>query len=373
MKHIRFCQNNLLQLPTTVLTASSALANFPVSNAVDSYRYRAWMTGGHFAITAANQNVHINTGGDLTAVVPIGSYATGAALALAIQTALNAVSTNWICVYVPASGLFVFFRIVGPATLRLTITTNAIWDTIGFTSGVDTAANPGFAVGNVRRNHTSEKVLFDLGTAQEVRAFFAIGAAAQYFKISSTAVQTLKANNIPSMVGAPISISITAEDQGNFRFLETEDFANTTYRYWEWEFQDRENPNGPNFPVNQIYLGRFISPVFTNLHLGLVREIIDDSREFKSSGGSKFWRRVPRYWRYSSTSVEYLIDSDRTELERVFSEIGTTTPIFISYDPDASISATVGEFTKYMRVDSASVSHQLYKYFNIDFSADELI
>lgn len=373
MKNIRFCQNNLLQLPTTVLTASSALAAFPVSNAVDSYRYRAWMTGGRFVITAANQQIHINTGGNLTANVAIASYTSGAALATAIAAALNAVSTAWSCSYSDTTGKFTISRGPAPATLRLTVTTNAIWDTIGFTSGVDTSANPAAAVSNVRRNHTSESILFDLSTAQEIRAFFAIGAAAQYFKISSTAVQTLKANNIPSMIGAPISISITAEDQGNFKFLETDAFPNTTYRYWEWEFQDRENPNGPYFPVNQIYLGRFISPVLTNLHLGLVREIIDDSREFKSSGGSKFWRRVPRYWRYSSTSVEYLIDSDRTELERVFSEIGTTTPIFISYDPDASISATVGEFTKYMRVDSASVSHQLYKYFNIDFSADELI
>lgn len=372
MKNIRFCQNNLLQLPTTVLTASSALANFPASYAVDSYRYRAWMTGGRFVITATNNLIYINTGANITATVPAATYTSGAALATAIAAALNAVSTLWSSSYSDVTGKFTIGRSAGTAILRMTVTTNAIWDTIGFTAGVDTSANPSLAA-NVRRNHTSESILMDLATAQEIRAFFAIGAAAQYFKVSSTAVQTLKANNIPSMVGAPISISITAEDQGNFRFLETADFPNTTYRYWQWEFQDRENPNGPYFPVNQIYLGRFITPVFTNLNLGMVREIVDESREFKASGGPRFWRRVPRFWRYSSTSVEYLIDSDRTELERVFSEIGSTTPIFISYDPSASVSATVGEFTKYMRVDSASVSHQLYKYFNIAFSADELI
>jgi len=373
MSNIRFCQNNFLQVATTSAVASSAAAGFPLANAYDSYRYRAWRTGGNFDITTANQTIYINTGSNLSANIPAAAYASGALLAAAIQTALNSVSTLWVCTYSLATGKFFIDRSASPATLRLTQTTNAIWDTIGFTGVADVSVNPSGLTADVRRNHTSERVTIDLGAAIEVRAFHAIGGASEDFGISDTATVSLKGNNVPVFTAPPVDVSIVPERTGIFKYLEVADIANTTYRYWEFEFIDRENPNGPEFSLNQIYLGDYVSPATRNVNIGLQRTVVDQSRVFRSEGGVRYARRLPRYYRYSSTQVEFLIDSDRLELERVFETIGTTTPIFISYDPGALISNSVGEFTKYMTVESADVKHQLYKYHTIDFSAVEEI
>jgi hypothetical protein len=371
-KHIRFCQNNLLQLSGVIGTPSSAAVGFPYANAIDSYRYRAWRTNGAFEITVNNRNLYINDGSNKTAVLTTATYTSGALLAAQIQTQLNAVSTNWTCIY-QATGLFTIARSASPATLRVTVTTDSIWDTIGFTGGVDLSANPSSVSSNVRRNHTSEKLFIDLQAALEVRAFHAIAGASELFSISETAVVTLKANNIPFFSSAPLSVTITPERDGIFKYLETEDIANTTYRYWQFEFQDRENPNGPQFAINQLYLGTYVAPVLRNINLGLQREIVDESRAFTSEGGVRYFRRLPRYWRYSSTSIEFVIDEERVELERVFAELGQTTSLFISYDPGAAVSDSVGEFTKYMDIENASVQHQRYKYFTIDFAAREVI
>jgi len=372
MSNIRFCQSNLLQAATSLVAAGSTLAGFPIGNAYDTYRFSSYRTGGLFEMAATNNLLYLNDGSDKTATITVADYASGALLAAQIQTQLNAVSTNWTCTYSTTTGKFTIGRSSGTALFRLTQTTNAIWDIIGFTGAVDDDVGVG-QLADVRRNHTSEIITVDLGAALECRAMHMIGGAGENFAFSTTAVVTLIANNIPVYTGAPLSVVFAPETLGVFKYLEVADYPSTTYRYWRVKLVDRENPNGPNFPINQMYIGSYVSPANRTINIGLQRTLVNESRFFTTDGGVRYARRVPVYERYSSTQVEFLIDDDRLEIERVFREVGTTEPMFISYDPTAIISNSVGEFTKYMQIENADVKHQLYKYHTVDFAAREVI
>lgn len=369
---IRFCQNNYLAASGVVLTASGAKVGFPATNLFNPLRYMQWIAPGTFVITSANNQVPINDGADKSGSIATGTY-TYSTLATAIQTALNAASSNWTCVYDFDGGTFKYTinRSGGTKTLRLSDQTNAVWDTIGYVGTIDAAA--GVAADEVRC-HTSETLTVDLLAPRPIDAFFLVAAADAIFPISSAATITLKADNLPSNWGSPaVSRSLSREDTGIFHYLD--DLNDTTYRYAQFEFTDRKNPLGPeSFAFSVAYLGDYYSPTDANIQIGLTRTINDASEIFTSDAGVEFFRLKPGYWSWDSLSIQLLHDDDRTQLESTLSTLGLTSPFFLSLDPLAQTSATAGEFTKYVRLTKAPILQSVrYKYWAGSISIKEVI
>jgi hypothetical protein len=370
---IRLCQNNLAAASGATVTYSSAAASFPGSNALAQERWKRWITAGAFKVTSSNKTIYIADGSNKTVTLTEATYAGGAALAAHIQTQLNASSSNWTCTYSTSTYKFTIGRSSGTATLRLTQTTNAAWSMLGYLGVADVSAGTGLAADAVRV-HTSERVDIDLGASKQVRAFFAIGQAGEDFPISSTATMTLKGDDIQANIDASptVSVTLSLDSYGNgvFRFLD--DLAATTLRYWRWEFSDKDNPNGPAFPIAQIFLGDYVT-FSRNFSLGFKRTLVDPSIVTYSQAGVPYVSRRTKFWRYEA-QVQYLIDEDRTEAERVFSELGVATPFFVALDPLAQLSASVGEWTKYVQFEQiGSMDHAVYKYFNSPYSMREVV
>ncbi len=357
---VRFCQNNMLAASGATLTASGSKSGYAVANLVDPYRYRQWIPPGTFVITTANQKIYINDGSNFTATIAAATY-TYTTLATAVAAALNAVSSNWTCTYdFGVTNKFTIGRSSGTKTLRLTQTTNAAWD--------QTAA-----AADVQRNHTSEFITFDLGVAKAPLAFMVVGPGDALFPIGSTATVTLKGNNVNSFTSPQVNVSLTAEGTGIVKWLD--DLADTTLRYWQYEFTDRTNTVGPEgFGQNIAYLGDYVTPLASNVINGFVWKLVDPSTTTYSVGGTPFFRRYTKYHRFDNLNMENLTQVDRLAFQSMYSSLGQTTPLFVALDPTLAISATAGEMTKYCRFDvDPACTHVIYQTFNSGFQLREVV
>jgi len=369
MTKARFLYNNFAASDFATITPSSELAGFDADNLVESFRFSGWRPTGQFTISATNKEIYINDGSDKTVSLTEAIYTTGALLAAHIQTRLNASSTLWTCTYSSTTFKFTIGRSSGTALLRLATTSNAVWNTIGYIGAVDDDVGTG-QVADVIRIHTSEYVTFDLGEARPVTTLAVIGRVSEAFKIPATATVRLYANNINSFSSPALTVNITSTADGIFHFLD----GDTTYRYWRFEFIDKENPAGPSaFDLRVLYLGSYESFTTHNINNGFSSVQSDDSIVSYSEGGTAFFRLKPKYWNYSF-SIEWVSESDRYLLRDMFNQVGISTPFFISIDPTGLISETVGELTKYVTfTDPYQQDHLRYKYFSQSMSVREVV
>lgn len=367
---VRFLQNNMLQASGVTLTASGAKTGFPLTNLVDPYRYRMWVPPGTFVITTANQSLPVNDGSNKTATVAAGTY-TYATLAAAVQTALNAVSTLWTCTYDFSGGTFRFTvgRTSGTKTLRCSVTTNAIWDTLGYTGSIDQTA----AAADQPRNHTSEWFTVDFGVARSPLAFVLFAAADTVFPLTSQATVTLKANNINDFTSPAITRTLTAENVGICHWLD--DLADTSYRYWKVEFSDRTNTAGPEgFGLNLAYLGDYVSPTTFNIVSGYGRTLVDPSVVQKSISGVAYFRKLQKYWTWDSFKVDYVSGADRLALEQLASSLGVDVPFILALDPTVVVSGSACELTKYVRFTTPpQAQHIIFDKFSVGFAVEEAV
>ncbi len=343
---IRFSDNNLAAATGAAVTVSSALSGFPASNLTDSYRFKTWKTGGNFTIGSTNNTLYINDGTNRTITLTSASY-TYTTLAAHVQTQLNASSSAWTCTYSTTTGKFTIGRSAGTKTLRLTQTTNAAWDTLGISGASDVDAASATLV---RRNHTSEYIDIDLGSAALAPTFCAlIGPLGETFSVSTSATVTLKANTSASFTSAPYSVTLTPDTHGIYQFLDTEAGTSTTYRYWRLEITDRENTVGPTgFKMGHLYLGDYTTIERRNVASGFSKTLVDSAEASESQGGALYFQSGLKYTTYEGVTLSYLDASDRRTLEQLFYDLGVSTPFYVSFDPTLLVSTSASEFTRYV-------------------------
>lgn len=344
--YTRFMDNNHAALTGGQITVSSELAAFPFTNAINPFRSKVWKPSGHFEITTSNQKLYINDGSNKTATITAADYDTPDLLATEMQTQLNAVSSGWTVNYNSVAGEYRFsFAHASAHTLKVSTTSNAIWDTIGFTGGIDLViSTEEFAL--EQRNHTTEYVIFDLGYNQEITFFGLVGILGEEFSISENATINLMGNNLNDFSSPPLTVSLTVTPGGVLKFLD--DVATNGYRFWKFEFEDKLNPNGPEgFSFGYLYLGDYTT-VSRNLTNGFIKRFNDPSIASESESGVIYYDTKTRYVTFENTSLQYLSQADRDTLEQMFFNFGTFTPFFISIDPLLCISEELYDFTKYV-------------------------
>jgi len=366
-KSIRFMNNQLAHTGNTVF--SSSTGTFPSSNVFNTSRSRVWTPSGHFLIDDTNNQFNAN---GFSASVANGNYATPAALVVALNTALDTITSGWAFAYSDVTKLF---SITAPSivVIDLSITTNSIWDTIGFgsaiySSGVSyTAPAP--------RIHTSEYLSIDLGIAQHVSFVGLIGPLDELFSLSEQAVVTISASNLPDLTTPAFSVMATITTGGVLEFIDTDNEEDTTYRYWKIDIQDRENIDGTDsLKFGFCYLGNAKTFTTTNVAKGFSKNITDPSKKSTSEGGQLFFQTKPKYYQFKSMSIELMDQVERLEVEQLFYDMGISEPMFISIDPTQSISLTADEYTKYCIFDSApDFKHVFLDYYSLSLSLREVL
>lgn len=343
--HIRFMGNNYLS-DSVAYTYSSQLSAFPISNIFNQARSKTAKFAGNFTVTATKNLIYINDGADKTATLTAASY-TYSTLATHVQTQLNAVSSNWVCTYDFTGGTFKFTisRSAGANVIRLTQTTNAAWDMLGFTGASDRSTDP--FVADEPRNHTEEWVEFDLILAQDCQFFAAIGAIDGPFGLSGLATAKLQANNVSLWTSPPIDLTLTKHDQGLFRFFD--DQTDMVYRRFRYYFQDRLNPCGPEgFELGHLYIGDYITFTTTNIATGFDAILVDPSDDQETDSGARFFVERTKYRLWSSCQIQLALAEERRDLTELYRDVGRTQSFYVSIDPTLEVSNELQEYTAYV-------------------------
>lgn len=370
MKQIRFMQNNFLQ---SGFTYSSQQSSFPAANAINTSRSRVWKPAGNFEVTALNNLIYINDGSNKTATITVGNY-TYATLATAIQTALNAVSTNWTCTYDNSlTYKFTISRSSGTNVLRKSQTTNAAWDMLGYTGNTDISVDPFIA--DEQRNHTSEWLKCDLGVPQLATFSGIISGIDKIFSLSATATVKIQANNIDYWVSPPVDITVPIGKISAMRMIDDPDDGGQTaaYRFWKIEIIDRLNYLGPEgIEIAYVYVGDHISMTQTNMATGFTKELTDPSNVLQSENGALFFEKRPRYLTLTNCEIQLINAQEREDIEQLFYDVGIREPMFVSVDPGVEVTISLEELTRFMvMISSPTLNHVLRDYYNISFEMRE--
>ena len=339
---IRFMANNLAALNKNSFTFSSEQTGFEANNVLDNFRSTVWRMNGHFELTSSINLIHGNDGSDFEATVAVASYSSPDLLCTAIETALNLVSSNWTCTYDTVGGTFKFtLTNTGSVTLQFSDQTNAIWDTLGFTTLTDATATSFEA--NEQRRHTNEFLTFDMGWQTPVTFFASVGDISQTFGLSSQATVTLEGNNINLFNSPDFSKTLSVTDKGIYAFNITDTEAN--YRFWRVNIVDQFNAN-TNIELGSIYMGDYETLTTRNISIGFQNQLTDNSDSSESESGVLFFDERTKFTQFNNLKINFMEKTDYDVILDLYSNVGRTQPFFVSLDPLLQLSTDITEWTK---------------------------
>lgn len=367
---VRFAENNMIS-SSNLIEYSSQQAAYPFTNCLLNARQKLWKFGGCFVITDANNKIYINDGADVTITLTNGKYSTGSALATHIQTQLNALSTNWTVTYDSSTAYRFRVQRTSPGTLRLSQTTDAVWDTIGFTTALDLSGTSIYA--DSQRNHTEEYAIFDLGLRYPLTFVSLLGQIGTSFLLSNSATITIQASNVNLWDSPPLSQVISSTDKGAMRFID--DITDTNYRYWKIKIVDRTNPlGGNNIGISNLYIGDYQTILNRNINVGFNYSLNDRSKVVESESGVMYSDVKSKFMSIGSLNLGVLDQSDKDAMLAMFERLGITQSFFISLDPTNIITADLFELTKLVKfAESPSFQHIIRDIFTMQLSVREVI
>lgn len=367
---IRLAGNSAIKsLDPSRVVYSSQLAAFPYSNSQLDHRSKVFKFSGRFKITASNKHIHIDTGAPIDVTITEGDYTTPTLLAAEIAYRLNLASSGWACTYSLTTFKFSITHNTS-ATLTLSNNTNAIWSTIGFTTGVDLTGTSFTA--DQQRNHTSEEIVWDLGASTQVSFFAMIGLVNETFNISDVATIKLYANSINNWAAPPLDRTLTRSDRGVFHFLD--DLTVNSYRYWKLEITDMLNPLGSNLSIAHIYAGPYLTFAERDVGHSYSKTMVDGSVVSTAEGGALYFDLKPKYAAFTELRLDILKRDDKDALEAFFYTNGKTIPFYCSIDPTLTYTDDISELTKFVYFSSEpSFSHTFRDMFSTAMNVREAV
>jgi len=316
----RLCVTNRVQVPATVLTASSAFTGSPVSRLKDQLRSKSWRSAiGWTIVAGVNDKIDFDRSGVKVATIAAGTYATGALLATAITAALEAADATpaWLCSY---SGIFDFLAVGFPFTL--------LW-----ASGANTLTachkDIGFAVADTGSSttHAGASAVYqsrhwlkaDLVTAAAVLAGIVVnhnsGAGGTY---------TLQGNATDAW-GAPTVNQVLAGDAAiRIAFIGTQ-----TLRYWRLVIDDPGNALGYG-EVGIWFAGPYTQPS-VSYAIGFTKKWEELSEVTVAISGAHFQDEKARRPTWGLNWSE-IVEADRAALAAAFALVPAGRCFLFSFD-----------------------------------------
>lgn len=364
----RLMRHNLYDLTYISRTTSSENSSFPYTNAFTDFRSQVYRSNGSFRIASSNQVIYFNDGSDKSANIAISDYTSGAALATAVQTALNSVGSGFTVAYSTTTYKFTISN-ASAFVLKLSSTTNAIWNALGWVSVSDTASATSHSSDQGQIHYPNERFFIDFGYHANCDFWSIIGDLSKDFGISNSATITVNANNVNDFTSPPLSKTMTITDDGAFLFI---DDVDSTYRYWEVLVDDKFNQNG-YIEFGYLYGGEYEKLSVRNISTNFTHQVQDNSIISESESGVRYADTRTKNTVFGGLAVGFVQPDDKQIFEDAFNALGRTTPFFFSLDPTQKISNSIQDFTKYVYFDSLTYRHVVHDYYQISFGLREVI
>jgi hypothetical protein len=327
----RLSVQNRIAAAATVLSASAAQAAAPVAWLKDQLRSKTWRSPLGWTITAGfNDKIDFNRGGVKVATVAAGTYATGAALAAAVVTALEAADATpvWACSYSVST-----FKFTVSSDLAFTL----LWGT-GTNTGTACHKELGFAVADtgsatsqVGANAVYQSRHFikaDLGSALSVQVGIVINHNA-----GAGGTFTLQGNATDAWTAPTVNQALAGDAAIRIAFISTQ-----TLRYWRLVIDDCGNTLGYS-EVGIWYAGPYTQPS-VSYAIGF-RKRWDELSEVSIAKSGAHWQdENPRRPVWSALWSE-VPEADRAALAAAFALVPKGKSFFFTFD---AASPTVTEY-----------------------------
>lgn len=371
---IRFMAENLLTTGLTDLTVSSINPKFPLENLTSNFRGRPMKFAGAFEVDATNNKLYFNDGSNKVATIASGSYPSRALFANAVKAALNTASTMFNVLYDDVEGTFVIYRNTG-FTFRLSQTTNAIHNTMGFTGNVDLVVVDEVAADQKRYHWPFEWIKVDFGYYPAVGFFSVISDSRYQFSLSEMATVKVQANTIDDFTAPPLDRTVTITSKGIFEFFDDDDY---NYRFWRITIEDNNGSSDPS--IGYMYLGEFHkfgdtqddNQKYRYNAQGAKNYYEDTSEVAISEAGQVFALEKQMQRFYTDITIQLIDPIGKDFLEDIWLRFKKIKPFFISIDPKLEISNNLQDYTFFCNfIDKPTFTHQFGNKYTTDFGVAE--
>jgi len=258
-------------------------------------RYGAGSGWGKFGFGATNNKIYFKDSGATARIATLASSTYSAdELCTQIKTQMEAVcSDTFTITYYESGSNQCKFNIkdnTGAFELTCTLTTNAAWDTIGFSTAANKTGADNYTADYIRL-HTNEYLIANLGSAKGIRAFFV-----KYHNIQSGASINLIQGNASNSWGAPSLSRAVTYGSDIMGYIWS---SNQTHQWWRHVFCDKDNPDYHLYE-GRVFLGPGFQPVTNFLSKSRVSTSVDPSIIKRSEGGQKSTIQLNDYgiWSY---------------------------------------------------------------------------
>lgn len=370
-KAARFMCNNFLETGYADLQVSSYdpdFFNHDFSNALDPReRTKTFKFGGRFLIDNTNNKIYI---GGVTYTVANANYNTAYALATAINDVLAGIAT---CYYSTSTCDFTLVAAGAPRTFQLSNNVNAIWETIGFTSGVDIVA-AGVGSENdgdqVRLHWPYEEITIDFGYQAPIGFIGLVGDLAQELKIHPGATVEIFGNNVNDFTAPPLNQVLPIYDTGVFKFID--DIADSAWRYLKLRITCPTATIMPEF--GYIYIGDYGVIPGRNVGTGVETTHEDNSIISKADDGQIYGNDKTPLRLYSSLEVGVAKPAAAAYLKNIYKLKQLSTPFFFSLDPKNFLGEGIDEHLALVRLTAPpKYKHVLNNLWQLSFELREVI
>lgn len=328
----RFCWQNFAQFIGNIFTVSSEDAAAPHTNAIDQLRSTKWKSALGWTIVAGfNDKLdYLDVLTTRVATITPGTYETAAAMALEVETAINADATIFVVVTYDDVGIdkFTINRVLGAPVFSLLHNTGA-------NAATSISADLGF---DVSSDDTGDRVYTSDEASYQSRHFITIklpasaavkfGAVLDHNLDASSGVVTLLGNSSDSWTSpGTTQVLSSINDEVTTRHLF---FAEQTYQWWRFLFDDVQNPIG-FLEVGLLHFSDYFQPTVAHaVDQQVDREELTDIQEADQGAGFQNLKAKAEIWALTFLGMTQN-DVDSFETMQNNRRIGR--PLFFFFDP----------------------------------------
>lgn len=368
---LRIMAENLLTTGVNAITSTPINPIYPIANLTSDFRGRPVKFVGRFTIGPTNKNLYINDGANKTIVLAEGEY-NRTTLVAEIQSKLNASSSGFTVLWSAVDNNFIIQK-SGVWILRLSVTTNAVHVTLGFTGSSNLTGQTTYS-GDVKRFHyPNEFIKIDYGYFPEIGFLSLISDSRYLFSLTEMANVRIQANTIDDFTAPPLDRVLTVTEKGIFEFFDDDDY---NYRYWKLVLED--NNGTEDITIGYMYLGELTTFIDrsngnpTYHAQGSVSSFEDTSEKVYSEAGQAFILEKQLKQVHESVTLQMIDPSNKDYLNDIWKRFKTVRPFFISLDPKLELSNDIEDLTFFCNfTGKPAFAHASTNKYNTQFGVEE--
>lgn len=215
---------------------------------------------------------------------------------------------------------------------------------------------------------TSQSVIIDLQTAEEIDSFAVLFRADQPIKLSNSPTLTLEASGSPDFTSPLLSQTVSLDDDNG---VITHFFATTQeHRYWRFVMDDAANAYG-YFEISNIVLSSSLK-LDIGVGVGFKWSLLDQTDVSRTDFGQRFYDVKPQMKEFDFT-IPLSVFSEYEDLLNFFTDVGSSEAICVALDTSEQ-DFDKDRFFIYGNLQTTyETTHTQGNYFNQGFKVTELL